>query len=186
MINTNKTYDSLLVLRYQSGSKKAFAILVKRWHAKLCKQAYWYTKDIEVSKDIAQDSWRVILLKIKMLKDPNSFGSWALMIVNRKAIDWLRKQNKEQERLRNYTHYCNNVVNDITENDTQEAIIVLRKAINKLPNTQQQVLNLFYTEEYSVRQISEIMGVSTGTIKSRLFTAREKLKSILKSKNHEK
>ncbi|MFD2561149.1 RNA polymerase sigma factor [Aquimarina rubra] len=187
MTNTNKTFDSLLVLQCQSGNKKAAAILVKRWHEKLCKQAYWYSKDIEASKDIAQDSWSTILLKIHHLKDPNSFGSWALTIVTRKSYDWLRKNKKELEHLNSYSEnlYQDSMGDDTCDKDDR-IMIVLKKAIKTLPSDQQMVLHLFYLEGYSVKQIGKIANISTGTVKSRLFTAREKLKLILKSKNHEK
>ena len=87
--------DSWLVLDYRSGNNKALALLVKRWHAKFCRQAYWYTKDIHQAKDIAQESWTIIMKNITKLEDTNKFGSWAMTIVNRKAVDWLRVQKKK-------------------------------------------------------------------------------------------
>lgn len=185
MTNTNKTFDSLLVLQCQSGNKKAAGILVKRWHEKLCKQAYWYSKDIEASKDIAQDSWSTILLKIHNLKDPNSFGSWALTIVTRKSYDWLRKNKKELKNIDSYRKNEVSIEYDVYDKD-DNIMILLKNAIKTLPSDQQMVLHLFYLESYSVKQIAEITNVSAGTVKSRLFTAREKLKLILKSKNYEK
>ncbi len=179
MIKTNKIFDSLLVLQCQSGNKKAATLLVKRWHKKLCKQAYWYTNDLEISKDIVQDSWSIILQKINTVKDPNSFGSWALTIVTRNAINWLRIHKKEVENLNTYKNdHKTTIIND--HDDKEKTIALLKIAIKKLSHDQQMVLNLFYIEEYSVKEIGEIVNISTGTVKSRLFTAREKLKSILK------
>ncbi|WP_378175877.1 RNA polymerase sigma factor [Aquimarina sp. SS2-1] len=185
MINTNKTFDSLLVLQYQSGNKKAAAILVKRWHAKLCKHAYWYTADVEISKDIVQDSWNTIFKKMVDLKDTYSFGSWALTIVTRNAINYLRKKKKEREHLSDYL-LNNTNVDDENNYENQDAIASLRIAIKKLPYNHQVVLHLFYLEEYNVREIGEILQVSEGTVKSRMFNAREKLKLIFKNNNHEK
>ncbi len=51
MGNTNIIFDGLLVLQYQSGNKKALSLLVNRYHIKLCKHSYWYTHDIDASKD---------------------------------------------------------------------------------------------------------------------------------------
>lgn len=182
MNKPEKIFDGLLVLQCQKGDKKAFSLLVKRWHAKLCKQAFFYTKDIDVSKDIAQDSWNVIIKRIASLKEPNSFGSWALTIVNRKAIDWFRQHKKNENKL--HTYYENSKVNYDTDNnnnsDGGNSKIVL-KAIKKLPENQQIILRLFYVEEYSILEISKILNISKGTVKSRLFYAREKLKSIVKN-----
>lgn len=185
MTKPNQIFDALLVLECQAGSKKAMTLLVNRWHSKLCKQAYWYTRDSDQAQDIAQDSWGVILKKIAFLKDPNRFGSWALKIVTRRAIDWLRKQKKESTNLE--TNY--DLLNPIDDGDDTLAVnpvLKVRIAIKELPPKQQVILNLFYSEEFSIKQIGEILDISTGTVKSRLFTAREKLKTILKNRNYEK
>lgn len=194
MKSAERVFDGLLVLQCRSGDKKAYSLLVKRWHQKFCKQAYWYMKDINLAKDVAQESWTVIFKKLNTLSDPNSFGSWALSIVNRKAIDALRKDSRRNENLKSYyedvknndQHETNkNITNDNNPTNSGDSKIIMR-AIKELPDNQQVVLQLFYVEEYPVLEISKILNISKGTVKSRLFYAREKLKSILKNKNHEK
>jgi len=188
MNNSEKIVDGKLVLQCRNGDKKAFSLLVKRWHQKFCKQAYWYTKDKDLAKDIAQESWIIIFRKLDTIKDPNSFGSWALSILNRKAIDALRKEKRIDTKSHSY-HENPQVENDAIENnknvdncnnniDTDSSRIIMN-SIKKLPENQQVVLRLFYVEEYSVVEISSILKVSKGTVKSRLFYAREKLKSHL-------
>lgn len=195
MNKPEKIFDGLLVLQYQNGDKKALALLVKRWHIKMCKQAYWYTKDSDVAKDIAQDSWSSILKHIYTLKNTNSFGSWALTIVNRKAIDWIRKEKNTDEKLHRFyenskakydtKENCNSIDNDptIVANDRTKIII---NAIKNLPNNQQIIIRMFYLEEYTIQEIGVILEISKGTVKSRLFYAREKLKLTLKKIKNEK
>ena len=195
MNKPEKIFDGLLVLQYQNGDKKALALLVKRWHIKMCKQAYWYTKDSDVAKDIAQDSWSSILKHIYTLKNTNSFGSWALTIVNRKAIDWIRKEKNTDEKLHRFyenskandgtKENCNSIDNDptIVADDRTKIII---NAIKNLPNNQQIIIRMFYLEEYTIQEIGVILEISKGTVKSRLFYAREKLKLTLKMIKNEK
>ena len=183
MDKTDKIVDSWLVLNYQTGHKKSLAILVKRWHGKFCKQAYFYTKDIDIAKDIAQESWRVIMKKVHTLEDTNKFGSWGLSIVTRKAIDWLRKEKRSFNNLKEY-YESENKITESFQKDLNE-VQKLKMAIESLPKGQQMVIRLFYTEEYSLSEISEILKISKGTVKSRLFYAREKLKTIIKSRNYE-
>ncbi len=191
MTKPEKIFDGLLVLQYREGSKKALSLLVKRWHTKLCKHAYYYVKDTDVAKDIVQDSWRAILKDLATLKDVNSFGNWALIIVNRKAIDYLRSKQKTDERLHQYyenkkmnydttktTHINTDDHNLVTDDRTE----IIMNGIKKLPDNQRIILRLFYLEEYSILEICKILEISKGTVKSRLFYAREKLKSILKQK----
>jgi len=177
MGNTKKIFDGLLVLQYQSGSKKALSMLVYRYHLKLCKHSYWYTHDIDASKDIVQDSWGIIIHKLNSLRDPNSFGSWAMRIVTRKSLDYLNKNKREREKVKAIQEAFNEDENNAQyESDLKK----LKSAIQLLPNGQQLVLRLFYMEEYSLKEISTILEISTGTVKSRLYHAREKLKTILK------
>ena len=186
MNKPEKIFDALLVKECQSGNTDAVNLLVKRWHVKLCKQAYWYTKDRAVAKDIVQDGWSVILKRIGSLSDPYSFGSWAMRIVVRKSIDWLRKQKTELNHLKQY--HESNTISNVDDHATfaEDRHALLRNAIKKLPEEQQMVLHMFYLHEHSLREISTTLKIPSGTVKSRLFKAREKLKQLLKNRNYEK
>ena len=94
--------DSDLVVALQQGDKNALAILVKRWHLHFCKFAFWYCKDADIAKDIAQESWVIIINKIDALENPEKFKSWAISIVNRKSIDYLRTQQRELNKLKKF------------------------------------------------------------------------------------
>ncbi|MBT8183777.1 MAG: RNA polymerase sigma factor [Eudoraea sp.] len=178
MRDTEKIFDALLVLQYQSGKKKALSILVKRYHVKLCWQAYWYTQDLDISQDIAQDSWAVVIRKIGSLRDPNKFGSWVLRIVTRKSIDYLKNHKRQRDHLKTVKRE-NSMEVSLDHRETELAHV--RKAIRELPRNQKEVLRLFYTEGYTLKEIGNILDISEGTVKSRLFHAREKLKRILKN-----
>jgi len=189
MNKPEKIFDGLLVLQFRAGDKKAFVLLVKRWHSKLCNQANWYTKDIDLAKDIVQESWTVILKKIQGLQEPNNFGSWASKIVIRKSIDYLRKSNNEELKLHQYQENIqidhdsekhSEGANYNATSDSNTTSEMLMNCIKELPEQQQIVLRLFYIQEYKLHEISEILSLAKGTVKSRLFYAREKLKSKLK------
>ncbi|NER16320.1 RNA polymerase sigma factor [Spongiivirga citrea] len=185
MCSPDKILDSWLVLSYKTGNNKALALLVKRWHKKLCRQAFWYTKDMDSAKDIAQDSWQAIINNIHSLKNADQFGSWALTIVTRKAIDYNKKHNKLN---RNFQ------VEGIAENTRDpnqisledDKLLKIRKGLRQLQDDKRQILTLFYLEGYSLKEISAILKMPIATVKTRLFRAREKLKSIIKNANYEK
>ncbi|MDY7395470.1 RNA polymerase sigma factor [Aureibaculum sp. 2210JD6-5] len=195
MNKPEKIFDGLLVLQFKAGDKKAFALLVKRWHSKLCNQAFWYVKDADLAKDIVQESWSKILKKIHTLNETNNFGSWALKIVTRKSLDYLRKRNKEEFNLNQYHEqtqidydtkkYTENSDYSATSDSAGNSKMVI-DCIKELPEQQQIVLRLFYVEEYKLHEIADILSLPKGTIKSRLFYAREKLKLIIKNRNYEK
>ena len=178
MKNKDREIDAKLILDYQSGKSSAFIVLVKRWYVRFCKLAYFYVKDRDVAKDVAQESWTVIYHKLTELKDPYKFKSWAISIVNRKAIDFLRIEQREHKRMKEYQF-------TISENSEEKEVVedeveaILSKEIKKLSIEHQQVLQLFYVQNYSLKEIAAVLDISVGTTKSRLFHAREQLKKVV-------
>jgi len=178
-----KNEEQQLVSRFKAGDKSALNELVKIWHQSFCKKAFWIIKDKNLSKDVAQESWQVIIDKISDLKDNSSFGAWAMRIVYTKSFDALRKQNSERLKNLNFKKESNIYESNYSENT--DLTDLMHSSIKQLSQSKQEVLKLFYIEEYSLKEIAQILKISEGTVKSRLFHAREKLKTILKNKNYE-
>jgi RNA polymerase sigma-70 factor (ECF subfamily) len=177
-LKTENHIDAILVKAYQAGDQKAIAQLVKRWHLKFCNKAFWIVKDVNMSKDIAQESWRTIMDKLHTLKKPASFKSWALRIVYSKSLDALRERSRKHAKESEFSNTQGSF--DEENKDNTEVKEALLKAVKGLTDEQQVVLRLFYTEDYSLKDISKLLNISVGTTKSRLFHARENLKKILK------
>lgn len=184
MKNQEKDIDKFLVSNCLAGDKPSFNRLVKRYHQNFLKKAYWYSKDSVLAKDVVQESWIKIFENLNQLKDPASFRSWALSIVIRKAIDAERLKTKINNNKSEYKSN-NSGGNEIGLNQevklrNPKSTIVLQE-IKLLPENQKQILRMFYLEENSLMEISKLLGVSIGTVKSRLFYAREKLKTKIKN-----
>lgn len=185
MGNPNKIMDSLLVVSYKAGDKKALSLLVKRWNKKLCSHAYTYVHDWDLAKDVTQDTWSTIMGKIHLLRDSNRFGSWAMTITTRKALDLLKRQVNRKKEVSQKFWDLQELSQD-TEEDKEVRINQVLKVLSGLPPDQKAVLKLFYLEEYSLKEIGEITGTSVSTVKTRLFRAREKIKEELKINRDEK
>lgn len=178
---SKKIEDSWLVAQYCNGHKNAMAVLVKRWHIRFCKRAYTYTYDFDIAKDIAQDAWITILKNINTIENPDKFGPWGLSIVTKKSIDWYRKSKRIQEKKQEISSKERGfILEDKSASETPLIKEKLKHAIASLSEEQQKVLKLFYIESYGLIEISEMLHISKGTVKSRLYYAREKLKTILK------
>ena len=170
--------DRSLIMQYREGDTSVLSVLVKRYHKVFCQKAYWLTKDKEMAKDVAQESWIIIISKLETLEQLDSFKSWAFRIVYTKGIDALKRRNKERNELEasRTTETDKTKIEDEQKSVEQE----LLKAIHQLPKEKQDIIRLFYTESYTIHEISLFLKIPAGTVKSRLFKAREKLKSILK------
>ena len=175
--------DRSLILQYQGGNTSVLPALVKRYHKVFCEKAYWVTKDKELAKDIAQESWIIIINKLHTLENVDRFKNWAFRIVYTKAIDSIKGKNKERKNVASYGIIEPN--NQSSKEENNQIQVALLKAIRALPKEKQDIIRLFYAEDYSINEISAFLNVPIGTVKSRLFNAREKLKSLLKNKYHE-
>lgn len=177
--------NDLLVVKYQAGDKTALKVLIKQFHPRLEKQVYIQTRDSSSLDDIVQDCWYAIINGLKNVELRISFDVWALSIARRKGIDWIREQQRTRRKLKNILEEGEVLVqeDELEVLDQQvEDLNKMKIAINDLPQAQRLVLSMFYLENQSIKEISEILGISLGTVKSRLFTAREHLKEILKLK----
>ena len=170
--------DKFLIQQYLEGDTSVLQVLVKRYHKVFCKKAYWITRYKESAKDIAQESWIIIINKLHSLEKLDSFKSWAYKIVYTKAIDGIKRKIKEDINLDSIKSIADD--DSSSEEERNRTQVALLKAIRKLPEGKQDIIRLFYAEEYSINEISKFLSIPVGTVKSRLFKAREKLKSILK------
>ncbi len=177
MNTKQREIDKKLVLEYQLGNERALIQLVKRWHKVFCEKAYYILKDADAAKDVTQDCWKIIIDKLSNLKSPESFGSWAMRIVYTKSLDTIKAKNKTRDALEDYRY--EQEFTAFKEDDREQLKTKLLQTVKKLPQNQQTVIKLFYVEDYSLKEIGNLLNISVGTAKSRLFHAREKLKLIL-------
>jgi RNA polymerase sigma-70 factor (ECF subfamily) len=175
-------FEELLVLKCQSGDERSLSILIKRWHPKLIRQANRHLYDLDASKDVVQESWQAIIKGLNVLKDSSKFGVWALSITSRKAIDWIRKKQTSRKREEDDVAFHQE---QLTE-PTDEKEVLLSKvslALKGLPKDQKLVLSMFYLDSHSLIEIGKILDLPVGTVKSRLYYAREHLKKMVINKH---
>ena len=163
-------------MRSQRGDEQALAILFKKWHQPMVRQAYLLTGRQEVAQDIVQDCWMSIIKGIGGLRDPGSFRIWIFRIVRGKSVDWIRamqRSRRHKESLANETAADRTLVDNLGA--PQDPVQVIRRAMQNLGGEQKYLLTLFYLQKTSIEEISEILTIPVGTVKSRLFHARKKL-----------
>ncbi|MEX2595314.1 MAG: RNA polymerase sigma factor [Salibacteraceae bacterium] len=174
-----------LVEQYQNGNRDALKLLIKIFHPKMTRTIHYYTQNLEPADDLAQECWYHIIRQLGQVDLKISFDAWAHTIAKRKAIDWIREQQHSRKMDRELLNqsaeadYGNNEGLRSISDDKQTKLAVIQTAIQKLPHSQKIVLSMFYLENLSVKEIGNVLEVSNGTVKSRLFHARENLKKII-------
>ncbi len=172
--------DELLVLQCQEGDSEAMKALIARWHPRLGRLAWRLTAERDAAQDIVQDAWLGIVRGLRRLDDPARFRSWAYRIVTNKCADWTRRrvvQRRAAEDLR--AAAAPGSGSSSNGADSPDAVDQIREALAKLPSEQRVMVSLHYLDGMGVAEIARTLDVPEGTVKSRLYHARSRLKQVL-------
>lgn len=172
--SSQQILDEWLVTCSQSGDKQALSRLLERWRPRLLVYAQRQLGDAEAAKDVVQEALLTVSKDLRKLKDPVAFPKWCYQILHRRACDWIAK--KQRQRRNDEV-----LVVDTIEHSNPNVDPALQKALSSLDTEHYQTIKLFYVEEFSLIEIAEIFRVPVGTVKSRLFNGRQKLKQYLEN-----
>lgn len=159
-----------LVISAQSGEVEAFNELVSRTHRKLRKVALPLLPSSQV-EDALQETYVLMYQKIHYLKEPSAFISWLSRIALRVCYD-LRRKARPTESLSNQH-------DSAIEPEEPVDVTELRQALSQLKKNDRNILILREYLEMSYDEIGDILDLPAGTVKSRLFNARKKLKDVI-------
>jgi RNA polymerase sigma-70 factor (ECF subfamily) len=176
MDSTDSLQDDLLVLQCQQGDVAGFDRLVRRWQKPLLNYAYRLTSDWAAAQDAVQDTWMVVIRGLVTLKDVACFHTWLFRIASHKCQDhWRRDQSSRRvaEALQNQSDATAAAAPPNAERADIDA------AFHRLPPESRTVLALMYLEDFSVGEIADVLSLPEGTVKSRLFHARQQLKQLM-------
>ena len=174
--------DVELIQRILDGDQIAFTAIVEKYQKGIHTLAWQKIGDFHIAQEITQDTFLKAYQKLGTLKNHKLFCGWLYVIATNLCNDWLRKKRlpiqsletvdtKEVEQVA-YTNY----IEEQMEKDANESRRELvRNLLKKLPESERTVMALHYLGEMTCESISEFLGVSQNTIKSRLSRARNRL-----------
>lgn len=181
--------DQALVLRARQGDLEAYDELVRRYQDRIYATIYNMTSNHEDANDLAQETFIKAHKALPSFKGDSSFFTWIYRIAVNKTINYL-KQRKNRAAMS---------LNDVDFNAEHDPDLValvsdrtprrdvglaelqekLNKAMMKLSETHRMVVTLHDIQGLSHEEIGQIMGCNTGTVRSRLFYARQQLQAYL-------
>ncbi len=179
--------DEELMKRFQNGDENAYIELVNRYRDKILNFIFNYIGDFEISEDIVQDTMIKLYQKKQYYKEIAKFSTWLYTIAKNLANTELRK--KKQRKTTILSHISRDDKQfDIpadqpgTHQEVESEITgkIIRDAIDQLTDKFKTVILLRDIQELSYEEISSIVGVPIGTIKSRINRARLQLQIELK------
>ncbi|GHA86859.1 RNA polymerase sigma factor SigK [Algimonas arctica] len=175
-IQLNDALDAYQASLAADGDARAFDLLYRRWHPKLLRLAQRLTRNPDEARDVMQDAALTMARDIRKLKDPARFSAWACTIVRRRTADHIDKAVRRRAGLTGWpdAHDASGASGDVGP----ESALSLKQALSRLPETERLMLNLVYLDGFRGHEIAAALGIPLGTVKSRLFAARQALKTF--------
>ncbi len=179
--------DEQLISRFQAGDERAYIELVNRYRDRLINFVYQFLGDFEQSEDVVQDTMLKLYEKKHYYREIAKFSTWIYTIARNLANTELRKRKRRKTTLlshmsREEKEYELPAIQPETGQEVQNEFAEKRiqKAIQELPEHFKTVIILRDIQELSYDDISSIVGVPLGTVKSRINRARLQLQADLK------
>jgi RNA polymerase sigma factor (sigma-70 family) len=172
-------YCELLVLRCRRGQREALEEVVRTWERRLFYYIRRLVGDEQEAWQILQDTWLKVLRGIGRLQEPRSLPAWLYGIARNTAFSHLRARCAEQTFLTNPTEVREEwqADPDVKLDDVER----VQYGLDRISLEHRDVLTLFFLQDLSIEQISGVMRVPVGTVKSRIHYAKRALKSVLET-----
>lgn len=182
---THLPTDAVLLERATSGDRGALDELFRRHRAVAYRVAYRLLGRESDALDAVQDGFIKALTRLDRFRGTSSFKTWLLRVVSNAALDVGRHRKRDARLPQAPADDSPDRYGpaDLPAPDTELSRADLRRAIDaalaRLPETQRQTFVLHVDGGLSYREVAETLKVSIGTVMSRLFYARQKLKTLL-------
>lgn len=170
-------YDELLVLRCQRRKKGAFEELIGKWEKRLFYYVRRLVDDEEDVWDILQQTWLSVIQGIRSLREPRSLPVWLYSIARNKAMSHLRREYSERSLLQNEHNLPS--TQEYDETFSFEDAELVHYGLSQISLPHREVLTLYFLQDLSVAEIADVLGISPGTVKSRLHYARRALRAVI-------
>lgn len=196
-VNPERAIDQKLVEKAQKGDKRAFGILVEKYHKKLTRLLARMVRDQSEIEDIVQDSFIKAYRAINNFRGDSAFYTWLYRIGINTAKNHLVSLGRrpkamndvEIEDVENFEdgQELRNLETPENSMMTKEIVTTINDTIESLPDELKEAISLREMDGLSYEEIAELMQCPIGTVRSRIFRAREaiaeKLKPLIETSN---
>jgi RNA polymerase sigma-70 factor (ECF subfamily) len=180
----NEPSDAELLERYAAGDEEAFAAIIARYKDGLYAFLRRFLNQQDLLEDVFQETFLQLFSSRDSFDTSRALRPWLFTIAINKARDALRKQQRTaatslgtlsepadmsiSDAVNTLTSYETTPYDEIEKGETAERV---RQVIATLPDNLREILILGYFEQFSYKQMADILGIPIGTVKSRLHTA---------------
>lgn len=180
--------DADVVRRILAGEGELFELLVERYRVRLYRFVQRFTNDAEDARDVTQDVFLKVYGALDSYDSKYKFSTWLFRIAGNAAIDHLRRRRiralpldlppdeEGSERRLEPKELRPDPYEDLARRRLRTA---LDEAIERLPDDYRELISLRHYGELPYEEIAELKGMPLGTVKNKLFRARQALRDLL-------
>ena len=184
--------DSEIILRAINGDQEAYSKLLKKYKGAIYSMIYKMVRNKQDTEDLVQEAFIKAFSSLSSFNDEYAFSTWLFKIATNNCIDYLRKKklktlsidkpldSEEGDLFIELADKQENPEDGLLDREKKSKIDI---AIDSLPPIYRYTIILRHKEDKSYEEISQILNIPIGTVKARIFRAREMLKIALKEMN---
>ncbi len=188
--------DTADAYKAAEGDTAAFERLVRKYEKYVCTTVYSVVRNYDDSFDVAQEVFLKLYHNIGSFKGESSFASWLYRIAKNTALDFLRKEKNNRSNISMSVENDDGEETEMEVPDTsvssnpekcaerRETRDIIYQSLDEISEQHREIIVLRDINGYSYEEISEMLGLEYGTVKSRLFRARDALRKKLLEKNY--
>ncbi len=170
--------DTFLLQQVITGNAAAFATLVDRYKEMVFTLVFRVVRTREDAEELTQDVFMQVYKSLASFRGNSKFSTWLYRIAYNSAISYTRKSKYEfsplnDDLIQNFTE--DEIVDNLDQLDTETQASLVLESINRLPADERALVSLFYTENNTIEEITQITGLSLSNVKVKLFRIRKKL-----------
>jgi RNA polymerase sigma-70 factor (ECF subfamily) len=174
--------DIYYIEQILSGNSNSFSYIVDRHKNKAYNLAFRICGHHEEAEEIAQDSFLKAYRSLKSFKMKSSFATWLYRIVYNTSISYVRIKKKGILSLEDFPADATDFIGiNPNEEDAEKEYrnSLVNFALQKINDDERGLVSLYYYEDMSTDEISDVTGISKSNIKVKLFRARQKMLEII-------
>lgn len=176
MDNYEKFTDEEIIEKIRLENRELYAIIIKRYQKRLLRYANNLIKDESKATDIVQESFIKAFINLNGFNAKKKFSSWIYRIVHNESMNSAKKNRREINLPENFDPPSDeNMEKDFEQ---KEIAAKVEKCLEEMPLLYSEPLALYYIEEKSYEEISDILRIPAGTVATRLSRAKKLMKNL--------
>ena len=173
-----------LIRNILAGSSEAFEQLISPYSDRLFNTLAHILRNAEAAEDVLQDALLQAFVKLNTYQGKSAFYTWLYRVAVNRWKDWrISMSRRREDIIEEMFDRTPGPFRTEASLEAKEAEEILSRALQELPDLWRQVIVLREIDDLSYDEVASVLSCSTGTVKSRLFRARSRLKDILLRNN---